>query len=107
MDVFWLWHIHELPGGAGDGKLIGVIGRGLDAERAKHRVLPQPGFRDVPDAFQISPYAAGRDHWTKGYVSDSPESLVQQVGSRTETDAAPDRGGMPAFPGSWLLASPR
>lgn len=69
MDVFLLWHVHELPDGEEDAKLIGVYATADDAERAKQRVSSQPGFRDSPKGFEISQYEVGRDHWTEGFVT--------------------------------------
>jgi hypothetical protein len=69
MDVFLLWHIHELPGGEEDAKLIGVYASAEDAERARQRALSLPGLRDHPDGFQVSPYTVGQDHWTDGFVT--------------------------------------
>ena len=69
MDVFLLWHVHELPGGEDDAKLIGVYATAADAEMARQRVCSQPGFRDSPDGFEVSRYGVGRDHWTEGFVT--------------------------------------
>jgi hypothetical protein len=69
MDVFLLWHVHDLPSSEEDAKLIGVYASAEDAERAKQRVLPQPGFRDAPDGFQVSRYTLGQDHWTEGFIT--------------------------------------
>jgi homoserine kinase type II len=93
MDVYLLWHIHEMPDGEEDAKLIGVYASAEDAERAKRRVLPQPGFRDLPEGFQVSRYEVGRDHWTEGYVTVTPESLMRQFGGAPEAEqnAAADR----------------
>jgi hypothetical protein len=79
MDVFLLWHVHEMPDGEEDAKLIGVYASAEDAERAKQRVLPQPGFRDLPDGFQVRQYTVGKDHWTEGYVTDTHEDVVRRL----------------------------
>jgi len=49
LDAYLLWHVHELPGGEDDAKLIGVYATAEDAEAARQRVADQPGKRkDVP-----------------------------------------------------------
>jgi hypothetical protein len=78
MDVFLLWHVHEMPSGEEDAKLIGVYASVEEAERAKQRVSPQPGFRDLPDGFQVSRYTVGQDHWTEGFVTVTHEQLRRQ-----------------------------
>ena len=69
MDVFLSWHVHEMPDGEEDAKLIGVYATAEDAESARLRVLPQLGFRDSPEGFEVGRYVVGQDHWTEGYIS--------------------------------------
>lgn len=69
MNVFLLWHAHEMPDGEEDAKLIGVYATAEDAEAARLRVQSQPGFRDLPEGFQVDRYTVGEDHWTEGYIS--------------------------------------
>ena len=73
MDVFLLWHVNELLGGEEDEKLIGVYSSQETAERAKQRVLSQPGFRNVPEGFLINRYQVDQDHWTEGYITVTHE----------------------------------
>ena len=80
MDVYLLWHVHAMPDGEDDAKLIGVYATAQDAEQAKQRVLPQPGFRDLPDGFEICRYTVGEDQWTEGYVTVTHESLLREFG---------------------------
>jgi hypothetical protein len=80
MDVFILWHVHEMPDGEEDAKLIGVYSTAEDAEAARQRVLPQPGFRDLPEGFQVSRYTVGEDHWTEGYVTMTHEDAPREYG---------------------------
>ncbi len=77
MDVFLLWHVHEPPVGEDDVKLIGVYSSQELAERAKERVLSQPGFRDAPKGFQIDRYQLDQDHWTEGYVVVRHEDILR------------------------------
>ena len=78
MDVFLLWHVHELSGGEEDAKLIGVYSSQETAEEAKHRALSQPGFRDVPEGFMIDRYRVDQDHWTEGYITVTHEDILRQ-----------------------------
>jgi hypothetical protein len=80
MDVFLLWHTHEMPDGEEDDKLIGVYTSAEDAEAARLRALPLPGFRDHAEGFQISRYTVGEDQWTEGYVTVTHEELLQEFG---------------------------
>jgi len=82
MEVFMLWHIHEIPDGEDDAKLIGVYATAEDAEAAKLRVQAKPGFRDLPEGFLVSPYTVGQDHWTEGYIS-----WTEALGEAGEVDA--------------------
>jgi hypothetical protein len=70
MNVFLLWHVHELPGDEEDEKLIGVYSSLERAEQAQQRAATQRGFRDAPTGFCIDPYAVDEDHWTQGYVTE-------------------------------------
>ena len=69
MDVFLLWHVHEFPEGEEDAKLIGVYSTPEHAEQARRRLASQPGFRELPEGFQVSAYRLNQDHWTEGYVT--------------------------------------
>ena len=66
MDVFILWHVHELNPFKEDAKLIGVYSDEDEAQRAIQRLGGQPGFRDCPHGFEIIRYRLNRDHWTEG-----------------------------------------
>jgi len=78
--VFVLRHLHILPSGEEDVKLIGVY-RSLEAARsAADRLRIQPGFREHPQivdpqedtdeqGFHIGEYRLDKDHWSEGYVT--------------------------------------
>lgn len=78
--VFVLQHLHVLPRGEDDVKLIGVY-RTIEAARsAVERLRDQPGFRDHPQVvdpledtdeqgFHIGKYPLDKDHWSEGYVT--------------------------------------
>jgi len=78
--VFVLQHLHTLPSGEDDVKLIGVY-RSLEAARsAVDRLSVQAGFRDHPQivdpdqdtddqGFHIGAYPLDKDHWAEGYVT--------------------------------------
>jgi hypothetical protein len=71
MDVFILWHIHALPDGTEDAKLIGVYSSHALAEQAKNRAVMKPGFRDMAEGFLIDRYSVDQDHWTEGYITEA------------------------------------
>lgn len=75
--VFILWHVHEVDGDT-DEKLIGVYKTREDAKAAIERLKSKPGFRDVPDGFEIHAYVLGRDSWIDGYISQA--EAIQEVG---------------------------
>lgn len=70
MDVFILWHVHEMSDGEDDAKLIGVYATAEDAVAARLRVLDQPGFRELPEGFHVDRHTVGEDHWTEGYITE-------------------------------------
>ena len=70
--VYLLWHSHELDDGHDDVKLIGVYRTELDAQAALERVKDKPGFKELPEGFEIVEYRLNRDGWTEGYVIVSP-----------------------------------
>ncbi|MBY0282203.1 MAG: hypothetical protein K2W94_08650 [Alphaproteobacteria bacterium] len=67
--VFSLYHIHELPDGEEDVKLIGIYTSYEEAEAAKNRVKDKPGFKDYPEDFSIEPQKLNRDSWVEGFIS--------------------------------------
>ena len=69
MQVFLLWHSHDLGSGETDDKLIGVYSSTEEADAAKVRKLQFEGFRDAPEGFQISRYELDRDAWSEGYIT--------------------------------------
>jgi len=70
--VYLLWHSHELDDGHDEVKLIGVYKSETDAHAAMERVGDKPGFRDLPDGFEIVEYPLNVDNWTEGYVTVFP-----------------------------------
>lgn len=76
--VFVLQHLHVLPGGEEDAKVI-VVYRSHDAAKAAvSRLSLQPGFRDFPnivspeglgqsEGFYIDEYQLDQDNWAEGY----------------------------------------
>ena len=68
-EVFLLWHVHDLGNGTDDEKLIGVYRTRDDAEAAIERARTQPGFVDLPNAFQVCLYVLNEDNWKEGYVT--------------------------------------
>lgn len=78
--VFIVQHLHSLPQGEDDVKMIGVY-KSLDrAKAAVERLKTQPGFRDNPllvdpegdgvqQGFYIDEYHLDMDHWQEGFVT--------------------------------------
>ncbi len=69
--VFVLQHEYE-QWGRDECKFIGVYKTREDAELAVTRLKVLPGFRNWPDAFCISEYSLGQDHWTEGFSTIVP-----------------------------------
>ena len=77
--MFVVQHLHVLPQGEDDVKLIGVYSSLELARAAVERLRIQPGFKDHPSivncgidddrqGFYIDEYHIDTDHWTEGYV---------------------------------------
>jgi homoserine kinase type II len=75
MDVYILWHVHELPGGEEDAKLLGVYSSPGSAEQARRRAASRPGFRDAPGGFHIDRYEVDADEWPEGFVTVTGEDV--------------------------------
>ena len=67
--VVLLWHVHEMPEGETDEKLIGVYRTGQDAAAAIDRLRDKPGFKDFPECFKYYTCVLNMDGWTGGYVT--------------------------------------
>lgn len=78
--VFVLQHLHLLPDGEEDIKLIGVYSSRESALRAVDRLRLMPGFRDLPalvadlgegpgegSGFYLDPYTLDVDGWAEGF----------------------------------------
>ena len=68
MEVYLLWHAHDLEEEV-DVKLLGVYSSQQNAEEAKLRVSDKPGFRERPEGFHIDRYKIDQDCWTEGFVT--------------------------------------
>ncbi|MEM1063663.1 MAG: serine kinase [Planctomycetota bacterium] len=75
--AFVVQHLHALPGGEEDVKLIGVYASRSDADAAVNRLRSRPGFSERPlirkdqgDDFSVEEYSIGKDHWAEGYVTE-------------------------------------
>ena len=69
MQVFLLWHSHDLGDGETDDKLIGVYSSVEGAKAAQSRAVQLEGFRDAPEGFLIARKELDRDAWLEGYVT--------------------------------------
>lgn len=67
--VYVVQHVHLLPTGEEDVKLIGVYSTLERAEAAVSRAKARRGFAEAVDGFSIGRYALDEDHWTEGYVT--------------------------------------
>ncbi|GEM_PF-248116 len=65
--VFILHHSYEI-GEYDETKLIGAYSTREQAELAIIRLKSKNGFRDRPDAFEISEYELDKDNWTEGFA---------------------------------------
>lgn len=91
MDVYLVHHIHhaafldgrptqhrdesgELIWDQQDGddlKVLGIFSSEAAADRVIERAREQPGFRDEPDCFLVTPYTVDEsDQWVDGFVSE-------------------------------------
>jgi hypothetical protein len=66
--VWLLWHGDDLRDDTPDAKLLGVYSSEDAAKGRVSRCSLLPGFRDYPDAFEISRYEIDRDEWPEGFV---------------------------------------
>lgn len=66
--IFILHHSYELDE-LEETKLIGVYSTNEQAELAINRLKDKNGFKDRPDAFEISEYELDTDNWTEGFAS--------------------------------------
>lgn len=73
MDVFLLWHTHDLTDDDGtheEVKLIGVFSSEEKANEAIDLLKDKEGFRDYPsDNFEIHKNTVDRPGWTDGFCT--------------------------------------
>lgn len=69
--VYVLHHVRKDDEYGDDAKLIGVYRTRAKVKETIKRLTPQPGFRDLPKGFQISPYELDKDHWSEGFITVS------------------------------------
>ena len=78
LKVWVVQHVHTLPSGQEDVKMIGVYADLQSAEEAVNRLKTQPGFcnhpviidpalSDATDGFFLDEYEVGEDHWAEGF----------------------------------------
>jgi hypothetical protein len=79
--VFVLHHLHVLPTGEEDTKLIGTYSSNETARAAVERLKVQPGFCDYPrlidpltddedSGFYLDEYELDKDHWREEFVTE-------------------------------------
>ena len=78
--VYLLQHMHVLPDGEEDVKMLGIYRTRELALAAVERLRSQPGFRDFPnivdpevteeeEGFYINAYRLDKDHWSEGFIT--------------------------------------
>ncbi len=71
MDIFLLWHTHDLTDGFGtheEEKLIGVFSSEEKAREAIEQLKTKEGFRDFPlSCFEIDRSKLDRVSWSGGF----------------------------------------
>ncbi len=67
--VFVVQHVHEMPDGSEDVKMIGIYPTRAAGLAAVRRLRKQPGFKKSPKGFSVDGYLLGMDHWTEGFVT--------------------------------------
>ena len=67
--TFILMHVHELPNGSEDFKIVGVYSTKGHAEAALLRARSRPGFVESQGGFHIAEYSLDKDHWVEGFVT--------------------------------------
>jgi len=74
--VFILQHSCESSDtGEEETKFIGVYSSKEKAEEAIARLSKQPGFKDLPDHFNIDEYKIDQDNWYEGFVTERYEPI--------------------------------
>jgi hypothetical protein len=74
--VWILQHVHAFDDGHQDVKMIGVFTTEELAQKAIERVKRQPGFRDLPQGFDISELELDRIGWQEGYITIHPDGGI-------------------------------
>jgi hypothetical protein len=70
--VWLLYHVHEFDDGHESLKLIGAFSSKELAEAALEQVTDQPGFRELPQGFDLSECTLNQLGWTEGFVTIQP-----------------------------------
>ncbi|MFI9106551.1 hypothetical protein ACIGXA_39250 [Streptomyces fildesensis] len=68
-EYYLVLHTHEFEAGDEDLKIIGLYRSAELAASAVARAKELPGFKDVPEGFEIVPYKLDVDGWLAGYVT--------------------------------------
>ena len=70
--IFVLQHVHELPEGGEDVKLIGVYSTEAAGKKAASVLSTKPGFSDHLEGFSLSAYELDMTHWLDGFITVRP-----------------------------------
>jgi hypothetical protein len=79
--TFLLQHLHTLPNGEEDVKIIGVYDSRESVVAAIGRLIDQDGFKNAPsiidplvddeaDGFYIDEYEVNKDNWSEGFATE-------------------------------------
>lgn len=70
--VWMLHHVHEFEDGHEDVKLIGLYTSMDLAQNALDKVKDKPGFKELPDGFEISECRLNQLEWPEGFITLQP-----------------------------------
>lgn len=65
--VYLLQHVHELPNGVEDVKVIGVFKTESDAEKMIDFLSDKVGFSSASQGFSVDKYELNKGFWLDGF----------------------------------------
>jgi hypothetical protein len=70
MNVYMVQHTHVHEDGREDVKILGVYSSEPLAQAAVRRAHALPGFRDLPNGFEVVKIRVDRDEWSEGFKTE-------------------------------------
>ena len=108
MDGFLLWHVHELPNGEEDAKLIGVYSTDELANQARQRAATLPGFRDHPNGFIVDRYTLSSVFYSAGILGLMAITICYMLtGSASRSARATPEDANPSISSPHRTGTPR